>query len=435
MSGELKHFGINGQKWGVRRFQNKDGSLTSAGRKRYGVDIESAQNRVNGAKEKVKKLAKEVNQNPFKPNKDTLNKYNKAVGEMNWEKQKLANEKVKDKLNRETKSKSQHRLKLEQKYRESGMSAEEAEIAAYKRSRTEKIIAAVAGTTIAAASAYAVYKHYDNTVDKIIKPGTILQNINDNGNNGVRDAFYFSMNNSDNNKYRGMLGQTLLSKGSDVYETNIGVGTALKVASPKNAQKALSEMIRDKKNLSLLNDRIDEYNKLAPFLDDKQATLFDKAKNALKKGKVDRNVYNAFNVALVGEHGSELNKNFYDTLKSKGYDAIIDMNDKKYSSYSAKKPMIAFNVGNKVTVNSVKKLNDIAVQELGDKETNKLLIRNTLKTMIPSVAAYAGISGAIAVNNRVTNQKQRNKIVSEYRKEHPDTKLSYNEIVENYYKT
>lgn len=33
--GELRHHGILGQKWGVRRFQNKDGSLTADGRKRY----------------------------------------------------------------------------------------------------------------------------------------------------------------------------------------------------------------------------------------------------------------------------------------------------------------------------------------------------------------------------------------------------------------
>ena len=31
----LEHHGVQGQKWGIRRFQNKDGSLTPAGKKRY----------------------------------------------------------------------------------------------------------------------------------------------------------------------------------------------------------------------------------------------------------------------------------------------------------------------------------------------------------------------------------------------------------------
>lgn len=36
---ELQHWGVKGMKWGVRRYQNKDGSLTPAGKKRYDRDV------------------------------------------------------------------------------------------------------------------------------------------------------------------------------------------------------------------------------------------------------------------------------------------------------------------------------------------------------------------------------------------------------------
>ncbi len=38
-SKELYHHGIKGQRWGIRRYQNKDGSLTDAGKKRYSKNL------------------------------------------------------------------------------------------------------------------------------------------------------------------------------------------------------------------------------------------------------------------------------------------------------------------------------------------------------------------------------------------------------------
>lgn len=40
---ELYHHGIKGQKWGIRRFRNEDGTLTDRGKKRYAENYSSEQ--------------------------------------------------------------------------------------------------------------------------------------------------------------------------------------------------------------------------------------------------------------------------------------------------------------------------------------------------------------------------------------------------------
>ena len=74
---ELKHHGIKGQKWGVRRFQNEDGTLTKAGKERYGKreefikkregDIKSTNKSIKSDSKYLSKLEKEgINGSTFK---------------------------------------------------------------------------------------------------------------------------------------------------------------------------------------------------------------------------------------------------------------------------------------------------------------------------------------------------------------------------------
>lgn len=54
-SDELRHYGIKGQQWGVRRFQEEDGSLTPAGKKRYADDLGNDKAQIQNEKQDTKK--------------------------------------------------------------------------------------------------------------------------------------------------------------------------------------------------------------------------------------------------------------------------------------------------------------------------------------------------------------------------------------------
>ncbi|GHU58837.1 hypothetical protein AGMMS49975_25780 [Clostridia bacterium] len=427
---ELYHHGILGMRWGVRRYQNSDGSLTKAGERRYNEGVEKAKADLKEAKFAKKQATIAYDKATFyglKNDDKALNKLVKANHNVKYAKEDLTDAKVKVKLDSSSK-KSKRQLQLEQKYKEQGMNQEEAAIAAYKRAKTEKILMVTGGLAVAGLVAYGAYKYHDNNVDKIIKSGTVLQNISNNSNKGVADAFYSSRGLRDNMMYRGAYGVALLEKG-DVYETKIGVNSALKVASRNSATKALSELVKnDSDYTNNLKSALNDY--LNANVTDRQRNVIKKALNSLESGKVNSKVYDAANIALAnhGVQAQSASNQFYNALKSKGYDAIKDMNDSKYSGYGTNSPHIIFNGASKLAVKSSR---EVGLDEIV--KNSKLAATDyRLREKAPKLAKIGSIVAGGKAVVTYAQAKTDDKIFKEYKEQRPNTTMTKKEIVREY---
>lgn len=129
-SDELMHFGIPGMKWGIRRFQFKDGRRTEAGKRRY------SDGQVLGARIKQAYYGHKVSRM-----KDKIRNGNKS-------------DRVRRKLN-----------SYEDKYNETSKVARE-KTTLDRVVRGAKIGATVAGTALAAYGGYKLYKAYKNKFGK-----------------------------------------------------------------------------------------------------------------------------------------------------------------------------------------------------------------------------------------------------------------------------
>lgn len=390
----LMHYGIPGMKWGRRRYQNEDGSLTLAGKKRLKYD-------------------------EAKKTKDSE--------EIKFAKREFQDAKIHQKFVGKEKSKRQKQL--EEKYQKQGFSKKDSEIQAYKRIRTERALMIAGGMTAAALTAYALNVQKQKNIDQFIEADSLLGRVDSNADKSVYDAFYAfeNQNTHDKNRYQGLYGLQTHNMGRDVYTKNIRVGeSGIKVASPNNAKKAMSELMREDPEYKNTVKRLIRRNSLNGSLNPKQKDLQFKALRDLNNDRITDSVYDAVNINLAWHDptSERANQKFYTKLKESGYQAIKDMNDSKYSGYKSKNPLIVFDKS-KVIVESVSKRDISDIISKGNAEIGKNVAEQLIEAY--SIPIIGMTSAGIAYKQTSNNRK-----VQAYKREHPNTKLSYNEILKVY---
>lgn len=396
---ELYHFGIKGMKWGVRRYQNEDGSYKSGADGRYSDgEVGSKTSGSNSSKSGG--------------SSSSSNKQQKKVGLI-----------------------QRHKNKLISKYMEQGYSQQDAERLASRRMKTEAVVAGVAAVAVVAIGVTAAKKYGKEYCDKTFKQGFEIQNIGANENADFnKGAFFGTYKNFDKQTYRANFGLNKklmeLKEGrvSDIFNNKIILNKDIKQASISNARKTLYETLgsnseyRDKVFKTLNNS-----NLLESYANGQSAeSLY---KNNPKK------FYDMFNTALATPDfkNQNLHNTFYSALEKKGYNAILDINDSKYSGFKdyAKSPTIFFGEGQNI-YNKVKntKLSDMDMVTSLRYWQEDVAKRETAKQLGKTAAIY----GTAGVGVRLVDNVAKNKIIKKYLKEHPNSKLSDKEILKMYNK-
>lgn len=363
--GELYHWGIKGQKWGVRRYQNKDGSLTPAGKKRYydtpelnslKAEMKTAQDR---RAESLDRYQKASDRKSYMPTAKNRAAYNEAKARYLEDDLSYRKTRLNYKTNKEVarikdkgvtfENKSKHRLKLEEQYKSLGMTEEQAQAAANNRIRREKILATSAALTVGACAAYVAVKSRRDRIDGVIKAGESLQRIEMQDTEGkLHNVFYASKGKHDNQRYERLLGAARKNETGKAYMMKLQADSDIRVASKNKAAKTFGDLY---KNDPDFRKSVEEHVQ-SHFAGGNRIRNIDNLS--------DRNIkkmYDNFNSNLPFMRRSGADKKFYSKLKEAGYGAIQDVNDMKFSGYNARNPLIVFdNAKNNIMVKSMKEM-------------------------------------------------------------------------------
>lgn len=436
MEYELYHHGIKGQRWGIRRYQKKDGSLTPAGKKRYydTPELNKQKSEMQSAKSanrsskfayiKAKNIYENVptqaNQQAFK---DAEKRY--ILDRAAYRRSKLKYDtnkevaRIQDK-GIEFKNKSKHRLQLEERYKKSGLTDEQAQAAANNRIRTEKILAASATLTVGACALYVANKYRKERIDGIIKAGETLQRVEMQDTGGkLHDTFYVAQGKHDMKRYENLLGACRQSQTGHAYMMKLEANTDIKVASRDKARKAFGELYKTDP----------EFKKaVAPFVKlhyggrNRVVDLDDVSDRNIKR------MYDNFNTGIVrpSMRDSGADQKFYAKLKEAGYGAIHDINDMKYSGYNAKKPLIVFDNSNNNIM--VKSMNEMRGNLQGKAAAERLKVRAEVKTKY--YVERIGPLSAAALATATVKTYASNPAVQNYKNQHPNTSMTDRQIAE-----
>lgn len=192
--------------------------------------------------------------------------------------------------------------------------------------------------------------------DKVIKKGTNLYRVSDASENDLYNGFYASIDPNDRNKYLDTYAKQMLSNGKQVIEKILLANTDIRIPNHKKSTEIMREAL-DNSNIKTDTERLNTLKKY--FNDDisNENNASDKLyRKAIKEldiysntGKVGNNLYDAINIAQADRRAGiiqDISRNFYDSLNTQGYGAVIDLNDYKYGVMKANNPLIVTNAGN-----------------------------------------------------------------------------------------
>jgi hypothetical protein len=249
-------------------------------------------------------------------------------------------------------------------------------------------------------------KLQDDIFGRTLKKGTVLDSVTGATKLDTSRPIYAAYKNGDKKKYRALLGDTRMNQPSYIKEaigTKNGINVMklkannnVKIASNKAAGDVFRDLYKKDKDFKKYADQVHE-----------NANAW--------RWKPIKDKYDTFNMGLIGRNGPDASakKNidkFYNGLKKKGYDGILDLNDKKYSGYSAKNPVVLFDYKN-VGQSSVKKLSEQTVNREYHQVYNNLLLKakatNYIKNPRNQINALAGVAAGAIANRKRTLKRER----------------------------